>query len=45
MVAELSVGKPLERTDALGKVLGKTVYGVDLKLPGMLYGKILRSNS
>lgn len=44
MVDELSVGKPLERTDALGKVLGKTVYGVDLRLPGMLYGKVLYSD-
>ncbi len=25
------------------KALGKAVYGIDLKLPGMLYGKILRS--
>ena len=25
------------------KVAGKAVYGIDLKLPGMLYGKILRS--
>ncbi len=25
------------------KVAGKAIYGIDLKLPGMLYGKILRS--
>jgi len=25
------------------KVTGRAVYGIDLKLPGMLYGKILRS--
>ncbi len=25
------------------KITGKAIYGIDLKLPGMLYGKILRS--
>ena len=29
-------GKPLKRLDTADKVNGKTVYGIDLKLPGML---------
>ena len=32
------------RTDALAKVLGKTQFAGDIKLPGMLEAKILRSN-
>jgi CO/xanthine dehydrogenase Mo-binding subunit len=35
------VGKPLNRRDALEKVTGKAQYSGDIKLPGMLYGKIL----
>ncbi len=35
------VGKPLNRLDALEKVTGKAEYSGDLKLPHMLYGKIL----
>ncbi len=43
-MAELSiVGRNIPRVDALAKVTGKAEYSVDLKLPGMLYGKILRS--
>jgi CO/xanthine dehydrogenase Mo-binding subunit len=43
-VAELSVvGHSIPRVDALDKVTGSTRYAVDLKVPGMLYGKILRS--
>lgn len=38
-----TVGKRLPRVDAVEKVTGSAKYGVDLKLPGMLYGKILRS--
>lgn len=37
------VGKSLTRLDACGKATGKTVYAADFALPGMLYGKILRS--
>lgn len=37
------VGKPVIRKDALDKVLGKTQFAADMKLPGMLYAKILRS--
>lgn len=38
-----TVGKRVNRTDAWAKVQGSTVYGVDLKLPRMLYGKALYS--
>jgi len=37
------IGKPVARPDAFGKVTGETRYMSDLKLPGMLWGKILRS--
>jgi len=37
------VGKPVERTDARVKATGKARYAGDLSVPGMLYGKILRS--
>jgi len=37
------IGKPLARHDAWDKVFGKTVYADDYFLPGMLYGKVLRS--
>lgn len=37
------VGKPLPRVDAHDKVTGKAKYTRDLKLPGMLYGVIVRS--
>ncbi|MGY4281131.1 CO/xanthine dehydrogenase Mo-binding subunit [Bradyrhizobium sp. LM2.7] len=36
-------GQRLPRLDGVGKVTGKHVYAADFKLPGMLYGKILRS--
>ena len=38
-----SVGKSVPRTDARAKVLGQARYVDDLSLPGMLYGKVLRS--
>ncbi len=31
------------RHDGVDKVIGRAMYGADLKLPGMLYGKVLRS--
>lgn len=34
------VGKPIERFDIPGKVDGSTTYGIDVKLPGMLYAAI-----
>ena len=37
------IGKPLPRIDAVRKVTGEAIYGVDVALPGMLQGKILRS--
>ncbi|EHI97728.1 Xanthine dehydrogenase [Clostridium sp. DL-VIII] len=41
---ELSVvGKTIIRKDALDKVLGKTRFSADIKMYGMLYGKVLRS--
>lgn len=37
------IGVPVERVDGVEMVTGQSIYGVDVKLPGMLYGKILRS--
>jgi CO/xanthine dehydrogenase Mo-binding subunit len=37
------IGKRLPRIDAMEKVTGTALYLRDLKIPGMLYGKILRS--
>ncbi|MBX3453641.1 xanthine dehydrogenase family protein molybdopterin-binding subunit [Ferrovibrio sp.] len=37
-------GKRLPRMDGIGKVIGKHVYAADFTLPGMLYGRVLRSN-
>jgi CO/xanthine dehydrogenase Mo-binding subunit len=37
------VGSRPIRPDGVPKVTGRALYGADLKLPGMLYGKILRS--
>ena len=31
------------RHDGVDKVTGAAVYGADVRLPGMLYGKVLRS--
>jgi CO/xanthine dehydrogenase Mo-binding subunit len=38
-----SVGKRIPKRDAVDKVTGRATYIQDLKVPGMLYGKILRS--
>ena len=38
-----TIGKHVERFDAREKVTGKSVYTGDIKLPGMLHGKVLRS--
>jgi len=36
------VGRPATRTDALDKVTGKAQFAGDIRLPGMLYAKIVR---
>lgn len=38
------VGKRVKRIDARAKVTGEAKYTSDIKLPGMLYAKMLRSN-
>ncbi len=43
-MAELTVvGKPITRVDVEEKVTGQAIYGYDLVLPDMLYGKVLFS--
>ncbi len=37
------IGKSLPRLDAFEKVTGTAMYTGDVKLPGMLYGRLLRS--
>ena len=37
------VGRSESRSDGDDKVTGKAIYTVDVKLPGMIHGKILRS--
>jgi isoquinoline 1-oxidoreductase beta subunit len=34
------VGKPLKRLDTADKITGKTEFGIDVKLPGMLYAAL-----
>jgi CO/xanthine dehydrogenase Mo-binding subunit len=43
MVETKSVGTPVPRGEGSGKVSGQTVYAADVKLPGLLWAKILRS--
>jgi len=38
------VGKPLPRTDAAGKVFGKTPYAGDYTMPGMLHMRVVRAD-
>src|SRR3989304_5035001 len=43
-MAEFSlIGKPVPRVDGRDKATGAATYGVDVKLPRLLFGKILRS--
>ena len=37
------IGKGVPRVDAKVKATGEAMYTADLKLPGMLYGMLLRS--
>lgn len=37
------IGQPVPRKDARGKLRGEARYVDDLSLPGMIYGKVLRS--
>ena len=37
------IGRSLERQDARDKVTGRARYTVDLRMPGMVEGKVLRS--
>jgi carbon-monoxide dehydrogenase large subunit len=37
------VGRSVTRVDARSKVTGSVQYGVDVELPGMLHGKVLRA--
>jgi len=42
-VSEFTIaGKPASRTDAPEKVTGKAMFAGDIRLPGMLYARILR---
>ena len=38
-----TIGRPTPRIDAVERVTGKAKYSADVKLPGMLYGRVLRS--
>ncbi len=38
-----AVGNPTPRIDAIERVTGKATYSGDIHLPGMLYGRVLRS--
>ncbi len=43
MNAHRIIGKDIPRTDGRAKATGQAIYADDIKLPGMLYGKLLRS--
>ncbi|NLW36531.1 MAG: hypothetical protein GXY80_13805, partial [Syntrophorhabdus aromaticivorans] len=37
------INTPVHNVDGIAKVTGRATYTFDVQLPGMLYGKILRS--
>jgi isoquinoline 1-oxidoreductase beta subunit len=37
------IGKPVQRVDTPAKVTGKATFGIDVRLPGMLYAVVARS--
>jgi isoquinoline 1-oxidoreductase beta subunit len=37
------IGKDVPRVDVPGKTTGQAEYGIDVRLPGMLYGTVLRT--
>lgn len=37
------IGKPIKRLDTADKVTGKTKFGIDVRVPGMVYAAIARS--
>jgi CO/xanthine dehydrogenase Mo-binding subunit len=37
------INTPVHNVDGIAKLTGRARYTFDVKLPGMLYGKILRS--
>lgn len=39
------VGQPLPRVDLTAKATGKQVYGIDVEVEGMVYGKVIRPPS
>ncbi len=43
MSEERFIGKSIPRVDGVEKVMGQGIYAADLVLPGMVYGKVLRS--
>ena len=42
-MSESTIGKDTPQVNARAKVLGRALYTGDIKLPGMLHGKVLRS--
>jgi CO/xanthine dehydrogenase Mo-binding subunit len=43
MTTKKVIGQPIPRLDGPEKITGKALYGIDAKLPGMLWMKVLRS--
>ncbi len=43
MVSYRVIGKPSPRVDGFDKVTGSAIYAADVKLPGMLWGRVLHS--